>query len=175
MLNGQRLPLVWLGIVIAVAVGVVGVCALMAAGGILFWNSPRFAAAATPSGPVVAVVQTSAPLTPAVKSTPGVAELSSGQGIAGIAADIPIPANVESGAFVGGPNSFSFFTDLSYEDTLVFYQQQLESLEWVKEDYGTKLGRSGAELHYAKDERRLTVQIARLPYVGTVVEIVVQD
>ena len=59
-------------------------------------------------------------------------------------------------------------------DVLDFYQVELEANGWSKVDYGTRITDGDAELHYRKDDLNLTVILARIPFIGTLVEIRVQ-
>lgn len=122
-------------------------------------STPTAATAAT--GPPAATAQ----------ATPNVAPLSSVSEFAGIAPDIPIPQNADAHAFVGSPRDFSYLTGLSYAATLGFYRRAMEDRGWTRVDYGTRIGEQGAELQYRKGERKVTIRIAVVNHVGTVVEI----
>jgi hypothetical protein len=191
--SDRRRPTVFrLGLVAILIVVVFGVCGLLASLAIMTGvaailpqavpssTAPPAAFQTTPIPtyvtltPALSGSETPGP-TPAIFGAPDVGPAASGPQITGVPADIPMPLYIEAGAIIGRPDHFSFLTDLTYPETLVFYQQQLETREWIKEDYGTRIGNSGAELHYNKDGRRLTVRISGVPYVGTVVEISIRD
>lgn len=108
---------------------------------------------------------------PAVRSTPNVTPVSSVSNQNWIPADVPIPKNVNARGFVGSPRSFSYLTDLSFTAALGYYQRSMEEYGWTQVDYGTRIGKDGAELQYRKGSRKLTVRIAAVNYVGTIVEI----
>jgi len=85
-----------------------------------------------------------------------------------------MPAEADLGTLIGSPDSFSVISDQDYKEVLAFYQSELEAQGWSKVDYGTRITEGDAELHYRKDEQNLTVILARIPFVGTLVEIRVQ-
>ena len=85
-----------------------------------------------------------------------------------------MPAEADLSTLIGSPDSFSVISDQDFEDVLDFYQSELETQGWSKVDYGTRITEGDAELHYRKDELILTVILARIPFIGTLVEIRVQ-
>jgi hypothetical protein len=89
-------------------------------------------------------------------------------------ADVPMPAEADLGTLIGSPDSFSVITDQEFDEVLAFYQTEMEAQGWSKVDYGTRITEGDAELHYRKDEINVTVILARIPFVGTLVEIRLQ-
>jgi len=87
---------------------------------------------------------------------------------------VPMPAETDLGTLIGSPESFSVISDQEFRDVLDFYQAELEAQGWSKVDYGTRITEGDAELHYRKDDMNLTVILARIPFIGTLVEIRVQ-
>lgn len=85
--------------------------------------------------------------------------------------DVPMPAGADLGTLVGSPEAFSVFTDQGFAGVLRFYQDQMEALGWIKVSYGTRITENDAELHYQNDLYHATVILARIPFVGTLVEI----
>ena len=85
-----------------------------------------------------------------------------------------MPADTDLGTLIGSPESFSVISDQDFRDVLDFYQAELEASGWSKVDYGTRITEGDAELHYRKDNMDLTVILARIPFIGTLVEIRVQ-
>jgi hypothetical protein len=87
---------------------------------------------------------------------------------------VPMPAETDLGTLIGSPESFSVISDQDFMDVLDFYQAELEAQGWSKVDYGTRITEGDAELHFRKDDKNLTVILARIPFVGTLVEIRLQ-
>jgi len=82
-----------------------------------------------------------------------------------------MPPEADLGTLIGSADSFSVITDQDFKEVLAFYQNEMEAQGWSKVDYGTRITEGDAELHYAKDDTNLTVILARIPFVGTLVEI----
>jgi hypothetical protein len=85
--------------------------------------------------------------------------------------DVPMPAEADLSTLIGTADSFSVITDQEFKDVMAFYQDELERRGWSKVDYGTRITSGDAELHYRKGETDLTVILARIPFVGTLVQI----
>ena len=85
--------------------------------------------------------------------------------------DVPMPAEADLGTLVGSAEAFSVVTDQDFATALAFYQDQMEALGWTKVSYGTRITENDAELHYQNDLYHTTVILARIPFVGTLVEI----
>ena len=90
-------------------------------------------------------------------------------------ADVPMPDKADLGTLIGSPDSFSVVTDQGFDEVLTFYQSEMEAQGWSKVDYGTRITEGDAELHYRKDNMNITVTLARIPFVGTLVEIRLQS
>lgn len=85
--------------------------------------------------------------------------------------DVPMPAGADLGTLVGSSEAFSVFTDQDFAEALQFYQEQMDALGWTKVSYGTRITENDAELHYQNDLVHATVILARIPFVGTLVEV----
>lgn len=88
--------------------------------------------------------------------------------------DVPMPAEADLGTLIGTPEEFSVITDQDFDQVLAFYQDEMEALGWTKITYGTRITEDEAELQYRNDLQRVTVILARIPFVGTLVEIRLQ-
>lgn len=95
-------------------------------------------------------------------------------GIAWPTSDVPMPAKADLGTLIGTPEEFSVITDQDFGQVLAFYQDEMEALGWTKISYGTRITEDEAELQYRNDLWRATVILARIPFVGTLVEIRLQ-
>ena len=87
---------------------------------------------------------------------------------------VPMPAKADLGTLIGSAEAFSVISDQDFRGVLDFYQAELEAQGWSKVDYGTRITEGDAELHYRKDDMNLTVILARIPFIGTLVEIRLQ-
>ena len=85
--------------------------------------------------------------------------------------DVPMPAEADLGTLIGSPEAFSVITDQDFAEALAFYQDEMKALGWTKVSYGTRITENDAELHYQNDLYHTTVILARIPFVGTLVEI----
>jgi hypothetical protein len=85
--------------------------------------------------------------------------------------DVPMPVGADLATLIGNAGSFSVIADQEFKDVLDFYQGELVARGWSKVDYGTRITEGDAELHYRKDETNLVVILARIPFVGTLVQI----
>jgi hypothetical protein len=85
--------------------------------------------------------------------------------------DVPMPAGADLGTLIGSSEAFSVFTDQDFAGVLGFYQEQMEALGWTKVSYGTRITENDAELHYQNNLYHITVILASIPFVGTLVEI----
>jgi hypothetical protein len=85
--------------------------------------------------------------------------------------DVPMPAEADLGTLIGVPAAFSVITDQDFDEVLAFYQSEMDALGWSKVSYGTRITQGDADLQYRKDDVHVTITLARIPYVGTLVEI----
>lgn len=85
--------------------------------------------------------------------------------------DVPMPAEADLGTMIGSAEAFSVITDQDFDEVLAFYQSEMDALGWAKVSYGTRITASDAELQYRKDDGHVTVILARIPFIGTLVEI----
>ena len=85
--------------------------------------------------------------------------------------DVPMPAGADLATLIGNAGSFSVIADQEFKDVLDFYQGELVARGWSKIDYGTRITEEDAELHYRKEDTNLVVTLARIPFVGTLVQI----
>lgn len=89
--------------------------------------------------------------------------------------DIPLFYG-EKSAFVGTPQTISYFVSADFNEVLTFYQGQMPDKGWTKVDYGTVITSSSAELHYEKAGRKATIVITRVPVLNqTTIVITLQD
>jgi hypothetical protein len=82
-----------------------------------------------------------------------------------------MPAEADLGTLLGSPEDFSVITDQDFGEVLAFYQDEMEALGWTKISYGTRITAHDAELQYRNDVHHATVILARIPFIGTLVEI----
>lgn len=113
--------------------------------------------------------------TGAFTPTPGVTPLVSGAQLDWSAGEIPLPDNVELETIVGTPRHFSFVTQADYPLVLAFYQRALMDRGWTRIAFGSRITDTAADLYFAKEGVQVAVRIARAPYVGTLVEIVLEE
>lgn len=85
--------------------------------------------------------------------------------------NVPMPAETDLSTLVGPPEAFSVLTDQDFDAVLAFYQGEMETLGWTKVSYGTRVTGNDAELQYRNDVYHATVILARIPFIGTLVEI----
>jgi hypothetical protein len=111
------------------------------------------------------------PLAKPTSSTP----LSLNGSVAWPLSDVPMPAEADLGTLLGSSEEFSVITDQGFGEVLTFYQQEMEALGWTKVSYGTRITENDAELQYRNDAHHVTVILARIPFIGTLVEIRRQD
>ena len=168
----RRSPGKWVGLAIALTAGVVCLCAL-AASLVMAANWEGWLSKPTAAGSPQAVISPSA-------QTPGQTSLNKpvrptsgppiGQGGWPLS-DVPMPAEADLGTLIGSPEAFSVITDQDFGEVLAFYQDEMEALGWTKVSYGTRITDDGAELQYRNDIYHATVILARIPFIGTLVEI----
>jgi hypothetical protein len=87
-----------------------------------------------------------------------------------VPSDIPIMPG-ETSAFVGSPQAISYVTAAEFNKVLDFYKSEMPSKGWKSTDSGTEPsvaapGMSNVELHFEKDNRKATVMITEIPFVG---------
>jgi hypothetical protein len=167
----KRSPGLWIGLAAISLVIVACLCglALMAALAASRARLPRIPAATAVSDPSGVSSTQSPPARPVLNATrlPRVEQ-------SWPIDNVPMPAEADLGTLIGSPEAFSVISDQDFKDVLAFYQSELEAQGWSKVDYGTRITEGDAELHYTKDDLNLTVVLARIPFMGTLVEIRVQ-
>lgn len=163
----KRTPGLWIGLVAAVlamaaCLGALVLLAILAGvrGGLL-QN-----AAATPGA-----------IIPAQPTLSQASAMPAGQALPQTSVDqwplsnVPMPAETDLSTLIGPPDAFSVLTDQDFDEVLAFYQGEMETLGWTKISYGTRITDNDAELQYRNDVYHVTVILARIPFIGTLVEI----
>jgi hypothetical protein len=166
----------WVGLAVALAAGVVCLCALAAGlwmaadwGG---WPGAPVSVEATQAG-IGPSLQTPGQL-PLTKPTPASPGPSNGP-VTWPLSDVPMPAEADLGTLLGSPEDFSVITDQDFGEVLAFYQDEMEALGWTKVSYGTRITETDAELQYRNDVLHATLILAHIPFIGTLVEIRVRE
>jgi hypothetical protein len=160
----------WVGLAVALAAGAICLCALptslwIATGRGGWLGGPADATQAEPSPSM----QTPGQMPP-TKPTSSAAGVSNA-GVVWPLSNVPMPAEAELGTLLGSSDDFSVITDQDFGEVLAFYQDEMEALGWTKVSYGTRITDDGAELQYRNDIYHATVILARIPFIGTLVEI----
>jgi hypothetical protein len=166
--SARRLPGLWIGLGAAVLAALACLCALalLAALAGLRGSLPGMPGATQSANPAIG-----SPASPTALIPPGKATVSPLANNSWPLSDVPMPAETDLGTMIGSPEAFSVITDQDFDEVLAFYQDEMDALGWTKVSYGTRITSNDAELQYRKDDGHVTVILARIPFVGTLVEI----
>ncbi len=83
-------------------------------------------------------------------------------------ADIPL-AGDERSNYIGTNQLVSYFTPLSFQEVLVFYQTQMPTNGWAPVEQGTTINNNHATLNYTKSERFATVTLTQSPFDNQII------
>ncbi len=80
-------------------------------------------------------------------------------------ADIPLYEG-EKSAFIGSPQSVSYFADAEFQDVVDFYKREMPANGWQLKGTEKVTGDTMFEAEYEKEDRSAVVVVTQVPFVG---------
>lgn len=88
--------------------------------------------------------------------------------------DIPV-MDGELSAFIGSSQSVSYFVNAAFQDVVNFYRQQMPVMGWQEKKSGDLLNEDIVEMEYVKGNRKATVVLTQIPFVGQTTVVITFD
>ena len=80
-------------------------------------------------------------------------------------ADIPV-MDLELSAFIGSPQSVSYFVNAELQDVVDFYKREMPAKGWTESSTNPSSDENIIELEYEKEGRKANIVITQIPFVG---------